>query len=139
MPVWNLRPRFDRNGDPASLAVEILQVDANGEESGQEDLRLERANQTDILQPEGLLEILVQRQIEKGRRQLILDLQRLEKADSSEVGEIVAAVQRTSLSGGELLLANLTPKIREIFRRTELDRMIPVFDSVAAARRQYDS
>ena len=137
MNVWKLRPRFEQRDDRKSLGVEIFEVDGNGDEKELEKLQLSRDRHSEVWPAEGLLEDLVQIQIDQGRLQLILDLQTLEKADSSEIGEIVAAVHRTSKSGGELLLTNLTPKIREIFRRTELDRMIPVCDSVADARRRF--
>lgn len=137
MNVWKLRPRFDQRENRTSLGAEIVEVGGEGDERELEILQLKRDRHPEVWAPEGLLEQLVQKQIDQGRLQLILDLQTLEKADSTEIGEIVAAVHRTSESGGELLLTNLTPKIREIFRRTELDRMIPVCDSVADARRRF--
>jgi len=133
MDTWILRPRFENRLGPPRVSVRILRVTSEGKESELEVLTLERESYPETWETEGLLEELVQGQIEKGRRGLILDLGTLEKADSSGVGEIVAAFQRTTESGGEAVLANLRPKVREIFQRTELDRMIPVYDSVAEA------
>lgn len=137
MNVWNLRPQFEQRANGRSLGAEILEVDIDGNLTEVEKLQLRREGRSEALPTESLLEELVQGQLDQGRRQLILDLQTLEKADSTEIGEIVAAVHRTRESGGELLLANLTPKVRELFRRTELDRMIPVHESIADARRRF--
>ena len=124
MDTWILRPRFEDRLGPPRLPVKILQVTPDGKESEVEVLTLEGQN---------LLEELVQGQIEKRRRRLILDLGNLEKVDSTGIGEIVAAFQRTTESGGEIVLANLRPKIRRIFQRTELDRVVPIYDSTAKA------
>jgi len=137
MNTWILRPQFENGAGPARLAVEIFKVTPDGEESDPEVLKLEREGRPEVMASDSLLETLVQQQIEKGRQGLILDLRTLEKADSSSVGEVVAAFRRTAGAGSEVVLANLTPKLREIFRRTELDRMIPIYDSVAEAVRHF--
>lgn len=137
MTTWILRPQFENRPGPPSLAVEILEVTLDGEETAPEVLKLERETRPEVLENEGLLEELVQGQIEKGRLSLILDLGTLEKVDSSGIGEVVAAYRLTAGSQGEVVLANLTPKIREIFRRTELDKMIPIYDSIAEAVRHF--
>ena len=137
MNTWILRPQFENSHGPPRLAVKILQTTLDGEESDLEVLKLERDSRAEVLGSAGLLEELVQGQIEKGRRRLVLDLGTLEKVDSSGIGEVVAAFRLTAGSSSEVVLANLPPKIREIFRRTELDRMIPVYDSVAEAVRHF--
>jgi len=124
MDAWILRPRFEHRPGPPRLPVKILRVTPDGKESELEVL---------TLVGQSLLEELVQGQIEKRRRRLILDLGNLEKVDSTGIGEIVVAFQRTTESGGEFVLANLRPKICRIFKRTELDRVIPICDSIAEA------
>ena len=139
MDTWILRPDFDKKLGPPKISVKILNLTSDGNESELEVLTLERESHPETWETEGLLEELVQDQIEKGRRGLILDLGTLEKADSSDIGEIVAAFQLTTASGGKLVLANLRPRIGEIFRRTELDKMIPVYDSTAEAVGHFSS
>lgn len=133
MDMWILRPRFEKRLGPPRLPVKILRLTPDGKESELEDLTLQRGSTPETWEQEGLLDELVQGQIEKGRRGLILDLSSLEKVDSSGIGEIVAAFRLTTESGGKLVLANLRPKVRDICRRTELDRVIPVYDSIADA------
>ena len=139
MNPWILRPEFDKSPDRPKISVKILNLDAEGNESELEIMMLERERSPEAWETEGLLEDLIQDQIEKGRRGLILDLEALEKADSSDIGEIVAAFQLSTQSGGKLVLANLRPRISEIFRRTELDRTIPVYKSTAEAVSHFGS
>lgn len=139
MKTWILRPQFDKSLDRPRISVKILNLDSDGKESELEMLILERERSPETWETEGLLEDLIQGQIEKGRRGLILDLDALEKADSSDIGEIVAAFQLSTRSGGKLVLANLRPRISEIFRRTELDRTIPVYRSTAEAVSHFGS
>jgi anti-sigma B factor antagonist len=139
MSTWILRPRFEHRDLGDELDVEILEVTPEGEETSLETLHLMRETANGVWPSEGILERLVQTQLEQNRPRLILDLQTLEKADSSGIGEIVAAVHRANVSGGHLLLVNLPPRIRDIFRRTELDRMLPIFDTVAEAHHHFGS
>ncbi|MGB5514252.1 MAG: STAS domain-containing protein [Thermoanaerobaculia bacterium] len=76
---------------------------------------------------------LVRGQIEKGRPHLILDLSSVERIDSNGVGEIVAVWQHAKNQGGELVLAGLKPRIRDIFEILYLDKVIPIFDTVIEA------
>lgn len=137
--VWILRPRFEKKSNAPSLQIEILGIGPDGGETDLEKVTLERERFPESWEQEGLLQELVQSQITQGRHQLILDLITLKKADSSDLGEIVAAYQRAQDSGSELVLANLGPKLREIFARTELDRIILVSDSIAEAVHVLDS
>lgn len=137
MKTWSLHPWFETKENGNGLTVEVFEVDAEGNETSLETLHLNRESVSEVWPSEGILEQLVREQIEQERHHLILDLQGLGKADSTNIGDIVAAIHRTNLSGGQLLLANPTPRIREIFHRTELDRLFPIFDSVVAARRQF--
>jgi anti-anti-sigma factor len=139
MATWILRPRFEHRDLGDELDVEILEVTPEGEETSLETLHLMHETSTEIWPSEGILERLVQTQLDQNRPRLILDLETLEKADSSGIGEIVAAVHRASVSGGHLLLVNLPRRIQEIFQRTELDRLLPIFDTVAEARHHFES
>jgi len=81
---------------------------------------------------------LIRDEIEKLHSRLILDLYGLEKTDSIGIGEIVTQFVYARDSGGELVLANLRPGIREIFRYTGLDSRMPIYDSMAEAVRHFD-
>ena len=79
------------------------------------------------------LRALVRDQIQKERPRLILDLDSIERIDSHGVGEFVAAWQHAKNQGGELVLAGLKPRIRDIFEILYLDKVIPIFDTVIEA------
>lgn len=139
MDAWILRPGFEKALGSLRLPAKIFRATPEGQETELEDMMLERERDPEIWEQVGLLAQLVRSQVDKRRQYLILDLSTLEKVDSSGIGEIVAAFQPTADSDTEMVLANPRPKIREILHRTELDKMIPIYDSIEEAVRHFDA
>jgi anti-sigma B factor antagonist len=126
MSAWILRFADTKITIGVRRPVMALHVTNDGEES-----------ELEVLEAGGEehpgLRDLVRGQIEKGRPLLILDLGSVERIDSNGIGEIVAVWQHAKNSGGELVLAGLKPRIREIMEIIALDSVIPVFDTVIDA------
>ena len=126
MSAWILRFSDTRVTIGIPRPVTVLRVTTDGKETELEVLELGGEEYP------GLRD-LVRGQIEKGRPHLILDLSSVERIDSNGVGEIVAVWQHAKNRGGELVLAGLKPRIRDIFEILYLDKVIPIFDSVIEA------
>ncbi len=58
-----------------------------------------------------------------GARKLVLQLSAVNYIDSSGVGEIVGALSAAKQAGGDLRLADLTPKVRDLMKMTNLNRL----------------
>ena len=72
--------------------------------------------------------------IDGGCVNLVVDLQDLGFIDSSGLGVLVSALRRVKESGGTLRLVCSKESILKIFRITGLDKVFPLFPSVAEAR-----
>ena len=64
---------------------------------------------------------------------VVLDLADVTFADSTALGVFVAAHKRLRGRGRMLVIANPIPGVRQIFEITNLDTVIPVFESRAEA------
>ena len=65
----------------------------------------------------------VREAIAGGAHKLVLQLAGVNYIDSSGVGEIVSALAAAKQAGGELRLADLTPKVRDLMKMTNLNRL----------------
>jgi len=106
--------------------ITVLHVRTDGEETELEVLEVGGEEHP------GLRD-LVRGQVEGGRSHLILDLSSMERVDSNGIGEIVAVWQHAKNTGGELVLASLQPRVLDLFKILFLDKVIPIFESVAEA------
>jgi anti-sigma B factor antagonist len=68
-----------------------------------------------------------------GARKLVLQLGGITYIDSSGVGEIVGALTAAKNAGGELRLADLTPKVRDLMKMTNLNKLFELNYTEAAA------
>ena len=71
--------------------------------------------------------------LHRGSRNILLNLEKLRKIDSSGVGELVAARSSVALHGGELKLVNLSPKVSDVLHMTQIMTVLEVYDDEAAA------
>ena len=60
-------------------------------------------------------------------KKIVLDLTELNKLDSMGLGSIVALYVSAKASGTSLILINLSPKIRSIFRITNVWSILEVY------------
>jgi len=71
--------------------------------------------------------------IEKGQKQVIIDLSRVEWMNSTGLGILISGLTTLRNSGGELKLANVTDKIQSLLTITKLVTVFEAFDSIDEA------
>jgi anti-sigma B factor antagonist len=72
--------------------------------------------------------------LEKDKKALILDLSGLQYIDSTGVGIVAFCFGRVSARGGAFRVAGAQGAVREVFRLTHLDQLVP-FDGTAEEAR----
>ena len=75
----------------------------------------------------------VREHLAQGARKIVLHLGGVSYVDSSGVGEVVSAFIAARDSGGELRLAAVTPKVRDLMMMTNLNRVFDLNQSEADA------
>ncbi len=66
---------------------------------------------------------------------VVLDLGRVENADSGGLGALVGLVLSARRTGGDLKFCNLTPRMRQLLRVTRLDSVFDIYpDALSAVR-----
>jgi anti-sigma B factor antagonist len=75
----------------------------------------------------------LQRLIDGGERQVVVDAKGLGFMDSSALGTLVIVLRALRDVGGNLRLAGARPAVRSVLSITSVDRVIDVFDTVEAA------
>ena len=71
--------------------------------------------------------------IEKGRRNLVVDLSTVSFIDSSGLGALVRALTNTQKEGGQTKLLNAGPQIRKLLQMTKLDSVFEIHEDMEAA------
>jgi anti-anti-sigma factor len=72
-------------------------------------------------------------QIHEGRRQFVLDLNRVAAMDTTGLTAIVTAYIAVQKQEGRVALANPQKRVRDLLRVTKLDTLFQVFDREDAA------
>jgi anti-sigma B factor antagonist len=71
--------------------------------------------------------------LQQGRRNILLNLSRVDYLDSSGIGDLVANYLTVIKAGGEMKVIGLTPKIEEILKITQLYQLFPEFQDEQSA------
>ena len=71
--------------------------------------------------------------VEQGKKKILLNLGGVKNIDSSGIGELIANYTTLSRDGGQLILLNLTEKIRDLLVITKLLTVFDSFDDEAEA------
>jgi anti-sigma B factor antagonist len=77
------------------------------------------------VETEAALKDAVRRQLDAGRRNLVLDMARVPYVDSCGLGTMVQAYVSAHRAGGWVKLHNITPRVRHLLTIT---RLMTVFD-----------
>lgn len=93
---------------------------------------VEVAGELDVYSAPGLRDVLLEVTLRPAPL-VVVDLSGLRFMDSSGLGVLVAGWKRARDHGGRLAVAALPARVAWVFRRTGLDRALPVFATVAAA------
>ena len=75
----------------------------------------------------------LQRLVDAGDRQVVVDLAGVEFMDSSGLGTLVAMFQALRDGGGRLCLAAVQPAVLSVLRITRVDQVIDVYETVQVA------
>ncbi|MFI6128178.1 STAS domain-containing protein [Micromonospora sp. NPDC051141] len=75
----------------------------------------------------------LQRLVDTGDRQVVVDLAGVGFMDSSGLGALVVVFRALRETGGRLVLAAVRPPVRNVLAVTSVDRAIRVYDSVPEA------
>jgi anti-sigma B factor antagonist len=95
-----------------------------------------------IIEPKGKItigegDLILRDEITKNlseeKKKLVLDLGGVSYMDSAGVGELVSVYTSVKNRGGELKLANLTKKIKDLLTITQLMTIFDTYDSVGDA------
>jgi anti-sigma B factor antagonist len=62
------------------------------------------------------------------RRRLLIDFRGLEYLSSAALGKFITLGKKVNANGGRLVLSNVDPAIRELFRVTRLDHLLIIRD-----------
>ncbi|MGA2363330.1 MAG: STAS domain-containing protein [Candidatus Aminicenantales bacterium] len=92
------------------------------------DGEIRRSDMTDAT-----LHQLVKTQLEHGKRDILLNFEKVEFVDSFGVGEILASYISTSNLGGKLKLVRISKRLYLIFQVTGLIRVLSIYEDEAAA------
>ena len=71
--------------------------------------------------------------LEKGKNRIVIDLEEVSWVNSSGLGILIGMITRVRKESGDLKLANISEKIREILKVTKLESIFEVHSSVDAA------
>jgi len=76
---------------------------------------------------------LVKQQLESGKKDILLNFEKVEFIDSFGVGEILASYISTQSLGGKLKLARISRKLFLIFQITMLNKVLDIHEEEEAA------
>ena len=110
------------------LTVSVTAREAAGEPSPP----VEIAGEADVTNTDELRRLLDD-EVSQQPRTLIIDLSGLRFMDSSALHALLRVNRALDRQGGVLALVSPQPAVAKILRLTNAERLIPVFDRVAAA------
>ena len=98
--------------------------------------------QSILVQPQGCLDVQGGRALEQqlvslitnSQALLIINLEQVEFMSSSGLISLARALKNARTSGCRLVLCNLQPSVKLIFKLTQLDSVFEIFDTCAAAK-----
>ena len=99
---------------------------------GRRCMVVEVAGELDMATSPQLHESL-QRVLDAGTHNVVVDLARVGFMDSSALGALVTIFNAANERGGQLCLAAVQPLVRDVLAVTSVDRAIAVYDTVLAA------
>jgi anti-sigma B factor antagonist len=88
--------------------------------------------------PQVTLSGLIQGELDRGRRDVLLDLTGVGFIDSYGVGEILASYKSIQNLGGRLKLCRISPKLLLIFKITGLDRVLDIREDCGRALESFE-
>ena len=75
--------------------------------------------------------------VEKGKKNILINMKEVTTIDSSGIGELVGCYTSVTNKGGKLKLLNLTKRIQDLLAITKLLTVFDTYDSEADAIKSY--
>jgi anti-sigma B factor antagonist len=85
----------------------------------------------------GALRDSISRLLKQSRKNIVLNLSRLQYLDSSGIGELARVYVSVVKEGGQMKVVGLSPKVEEILKITQLYQVFPEFPSEEAALQSF--
>jgi anti-sigma B factor antagonist len=89
--------------------------------------------------PERLLGSAVRALLQRDRKRIVVNMQKVPYIDSTGLAEIVESYHTTTRRGGAFKLVQLTPHVRELLTVTMLLTVLDVFETEADALASFDA
>lgn len=83
------------------------------------------------------LKELMQKLIDEGKRQFLMDLGKVDFIDSSGLGIFVNAYKRIRSAGGEMKFLKPQEAVRKVFSLTQTDKVFPIYETLEEALRSF--
>jgi len=71
--------------------------------------------------------------IKGGEKYIVADMSRLEYISSMGLGSLLSVAKKVQPNGGKLAICGLTGMVKEVFRLSGFDKLIPGFENADAA------
>jgi anti-sigma B factor antagonist len=88
--------------------------------------------------PQQTLHSLVEAQLDRGRRKVLVNLRGVDFIDSFGVGQILASYTSTQNLGGKFKLCGISKRLLLIFQITMLNKVIEIHDECDRALESFD-
>jgi anti-sigma B factor antagonist len=79
----------------------------------------------------------INRFLDEKSLKLVLDLNSVERVNSSGLGILIKALTTFKTNGGELKVANVSPSLMKLLVITKINTILEIFDSVDAAVKSF--
>jgi anti-sigma B factor antagonist len=111
-------------------------------------IRERQINNTTVLDLDGKLKLgegsqefhdTIRAVVEKGRKNIVVNLENVTSIDSSGLGELVAGYVAVTRSGGQINLLHLSKRVHELMFMTKLLTVFDVYDSESEAVNSFEA
>jgi len=75
----------------------------------------------------------INRLLDAGQTRLVIDLGQVERMNSSGLGIMINALSTYRQNGGQLKIAHLRDRVRNLLSTTRLDNIFEIYDTIDAA------
>ncbi len=75
----------------------------------------------------------VHQDLDKGKNQFVIDLAQVDMINSSGLGLLIGALTAVRNQNGDIKLANVTEKIKNLLKITKLDKVFEIYPDVKQA------
>ena len=75
--------------------------------------------------------------MKQGKKNILLNMRDLSYIDSTGIGAVLSFAKWIDRIGGKLKIAEMQPKIKEVFNLLSFDRILDIYDSASEAKKTF--